>query len=122
MDGCSGTSSRGIPYNLRWQQRLVCPGFWIGLSPSRGGRYEANIEDWWSDIHFHSLAAGDAARHWFRTSGLCKRWRILVVQNARALAKGGHRHYPSQRLVVHRQNSNDQDSNPNAVSAALLGV
>ena len=36
----------------------------------------------------HDLAAGDAARHWFRTSGLCKRFSILVVQNARALAKG----------------------------------
>ena len=100
------------------------PGFWIELSflPSIGAGYEKHIEDWWSNIHLHDLAAGDAARHWFRTSGLHKRFSILVVQNARALAKGGTRYDPCQRLVVHRHISHDQDSNLNPDSAALLGV
>ena len=98
-------------------------GFRMELSflPSIGGGYEKNIEDCWRDIRLHDLAAGNAARHRFRTSRLCKRV-ILVVQSTRALAKGGTRHYPSQRLVVHRQNSNDQGSNADTVSAAPLGV
>ena len=67
----------------------VCHGFGIELSflLSIGGGYEKNIEDWWSDIRLHDLAAGDAASHWFRTSRLYKRF-ILVVPGTRALAKG----------------------------------
>ena len=35
--------------------------------------------------------------------------------------KGGTRHYPSHRLVVHGQDSTDQDSDPDLVSAASFG-
>ncbi len=140
------TSNRPFPRNMRWQRCTKCPGstreavgcifaeasmempdreYLAGIRSSlicelRGEPLKILLRVGGSILALLDLTAVGVTHLRFRTGGLFAVQSILVLQAAGTLAQRESGHHSSHRLVLHGQDSTDQDSDPDPVSAAAL--